>query len=464
MVHTDAFLAWAKSRGAYLAPEVAIEPSTLGGVGIIAHKPVASDTVVLRVPQDSTYDIKTLLNYTEELKKTNKHVGKVVSSVLSLISGPTETTVIRGYMWSYAILQSMGVSMDAIAPYLDVLMSTEVLEIDEHLEVLDSLVRWQIGQKRRVVAEHADIVKAHPHYARHLSLEDAFRLHQAVKSRVLEIPHAIDDEKFQFDTQVTLVPMLDFANHLDKNNAVFDVDRNTGDVILRTTTSIGAETEVCISYSPSTDMGVFFRTYGFLPATGVYEWELPRFNDIVNTAKNTKDEDYVRMAKWLRVSPTLRLKAEEDVTVDLTESRLPLIMVPGLSYYADWRLEKKDVEEDEHDVDELIVEEETALAIVSTETAYGVVFDDAYVSIPNMLEQTWEDSEKGICELVKLTVPLVALAAKTSCEADTTTLAVTATQHESTQLGRYFEAKRKLFQRLLNHSDEEFVGMIGGFS
>lgn len=462
MVQLEKLLSWAQGQGAWLSPSLKVTQSPLGGLGLLATGHLEEDSIVLRVPQNSTYDIKNLLHYAEQLKKGRPDVSNVFSSVLLMILGPTETTVIRGYVWSFAILQSMGVDLEPIAPYLDVLRTTEVLDVDENLEVLDSLVQWQIMQKRRVTLELCEMVKAHPEFAPHLLAETAFRLHQAVKSRVLEIPHPVEDEEYEFTTRVTLVPLLDFANHAQTNNAVFDVDRTTGDVILRVTKPVDAETEVCISYSPSNDMGLFFRTYGFIPQHGVYEWVLPLFNCITNAAKGTSGVDYVKMAKWLRVKPRLVFALSEDaVTVDLTESRLPLLMVPGLTYYAGWRDEKADIEEDEHDIEELIFEEENNPVILSTETAYGVVFEDAYVSVPDILEQTWEDSEHGIRELVKLTKPLIDMAAKTSKEADVTTLAASASQHASTQLKGYFAAKHALLDRLLELSTQDFVYMIG---
>lgn len=461
MVEVKTLLTWAQQRGASLSPSVAVDKSPVGGLGIITSQPIEEDAIVLRVPQRSTYDIQTLLQYTEELKKENDQVSKVVSNVLSLILSPTETTVIRGYIWSFAILQSMGVDLKLISPYLDVLKTTEILDVDENLEALDSFVQWQIIQKKRVVLERTEIIKAHPDLAQHLSPETAFRLHQAVKSRVLEIPHPVEDETYQFTTRVTLVPMLDFANHARDNNAVFDVDKSTGDVVLRAIHAIPKDAEVFISYSPSNDKGMFFKTYGFIPRDGEYEWVLPRFNDIVNTTKKTEDVDYTKMAKWLRIMPRLILTSSQgQVRVDLTESRLPLLMVPGLTYYSGWRTEKADIEEDEQDIEELIFEEENNPVILSTETAYGVVYEDAYVSVPNILEQTWEDSENGIRELVELTKPLLKLAAETSKKADYTTLAAIATQYDSTQLQSYFAAKHELLQHLLQLSTDDFMYMI----
>lgn len=462
MTKLEALIAWARLQGASLDHRIKVELSLLGGLGIIATQDIPEDSIVLRVPQSSTYDIQTLLEYTEELKKQNEDVSKVINGVLTLISSPTETTVIRGYIWSFSILQSMGVSMDLIKPYMDILLSTEIFDVEEDLELSDSFVQWQINQKKRVIAEHTDIVRAHPELAQHLSPKDAFRLHQAVKSRVLEIPHALEGgEKYQFTTRVTLVPMLDFANHARDNNAVFDVDKETKEVILRVTRDVSKSTEICICYSPSNDMGMFFRTYGFIPSVGEYEWVLPNFNEIVNCTKNTENEDYLRMAKWLRVTPKVTLHAsKEDVKVDLTESRLPLLMIPGLTYYAGWRNEKADIEEDEQDIEELIVEEEENGVILSTETAYGVVYEDAYVSVPNILEQTWEDSENGIRELVKLTIPLLTRAAEASKSADTTTLAATAIQHDTQQMRNYFRVKHELLTHLLEHSTRDFIDMI----
>lgn len=455
-------LSWAQKQGAWLSPSVEIATSPLGGLGLLATSPIEEDAIVLRVPQKSTFDIQNLLHYTEKLKKQNPNVSRVVSRVLSMILGPTETTVIRGYIWSFSILQSMGVDLEHIAPYLEVLKTTEVLDVDENLNALDALVQWQIMQKRRVVLELYEMVKTHPELAPHLLAQTAFRLHQAVKSRVLEIPHAVEDAEYEYSTEVTLVPLLDFANHAADNNAVFDVDKANGDVILRATKNLQKNAELCISYSPSSDMTQFLRTYGFIPQAGIYEWQLPLFNHITNETKNTRDVDYVKMAKWLRVQPRVILALKDGkISVDLTESRLPLLMVPGLTYYVGWRNEKADIEEDEQDIEELIFEEENNDVILSTQTAYGVVFEDAYVSVPDILEQTWEDSEHGIRQLVELTRKLLTLAAKNSKEADLSTLAASATQHSSTQLRDYFASKHALLDHLLELSTDEFVYMIG---
>lgn len=84
------------------------------------------------------------------------------------------------------------------------------------------------------------------------------------------------DNNDDFETNVSLVHRLDFANHSFDYNAAFDVDRESKDYNTRLVTPVDKDEEITICYCSLTDdmsprfMNLFFVTYGFLPMRGFY--------------------------------------------------------------------------------------------------------------------------------------------------------------------------------------------------
>lgn len=475
-------LAAASAAGIYLHPTFVVAPSALGGVGIAASKPAAPGTVVLRVPKRATYDLDSLLALASELKHDDTALA-VLNHVLSTGGNFSETAIVRSYMWGLRILQRAVphlAPLRSVTPYLDVLAATPVVDVDASTDDPDHLVQQLVKEKRNVRRQYDALVDAYPPAGEHLPFAEAFHLHQAVKSRVLEIPYATgeryvneDDEVVgnadDFSTNVTLVPVLDFANHSRDNNAVFDVDRATDEVVLRLVRAVQPQDEVCISYSPTNALDVFFRTYGFVPqGRGVFKWKIQDLNGTLDEAKGTTGENYERIAKWLHIVPQLlaHIRADGAVSLDLSEFRIPLLMVPGLKYYALWHNEVADITAGQKDIytglpqeciRELQNQEATGDVVYGSDTAYGVTWNDTYVSISAILEQTWEDSEEGINKLIAATVPAVHIAARRLKLQD----AQSAQRHRNSMLDAYYKFKQDLLEKLLELSFADYMRMLG---
>ncbi|KAF5212210.1 cytochrome c lysine N-methyltransferase [Clavispora lusitaniae] len=242
MDNTRPFLDWATKSGVWMDPDFEVSSSQYGGLGIFAMKDREEDAVILRIPHKCTFDMDNLLALSKNIgSEASELTGPVFRAVLSCGDLDTETSILRNYLWGFTIVQSICVklgkqlqTLEEIKPYLQILQTTPVLNVDDSHDAQDQLVQALVLEKRRVRKTYEEICERISGFE--FPFELAFQLHQAVKSRVLEIPHAIDDGE-DFETNVTLVPVLDFANHQKNNNAVFDVDRSSGDVLLRLSTN-----------------------------------------------------------------------------------------------------------------------------------------------------------------------------------------------------------------------------------
>lgn len=429
-----------------------------GGLGITALKPIAPDTEMLRIPTRIIYDKDSLLEMAQKIKAENATDFETIIAALSAGNNHTETSIIRNYTWALASLKEGRAA--TIEPYISILLQTPVLDVEDSEEDPDSVVMLQILEKRRVRQEHQEFRALAG--SEILSFEAAWQLHQAVKSRVLEIPHALDDSE-DYTTSVSLVPLLDFANHSADANAVFDVDRSTGDVILRTTHPVAQGSEVCISYSPSLSLQLFMRTYGFMPASGVYNWEIPDIDDILSAKKN-HSTNYSAMAKWLHVLPQMAITVGADFWFDIAENNLPLLLIPGLQYHQDWKAEA-DIAQDlaavypdfaSHEiVESLRYQEQNSDRVIAGDIAYGVVFDDAYVSLPYISEQTRCNSEVAEAQLLRDTLHVIHEAAKRAIGA----YARLTKRNANEMLAAYFVTKTRLLQQVLATSMEDYARM-----
>lgn len=447
----------AQDEGAFMNPNFKIGSSIVGGMGIFAGTRQTKDTIVLRIPNKCTYSIQSLLSWTKSLQSETKCFDEIIKAVLSIKNLDSETAIIRSYMWGLSVMISIAevtnmrvTSLDKIEPYMRILRTTPVLNVDDLRDCPDHQVQIQVLEKRKVRQTYmklADIVKDY------LLFEMAFQIHQAVKSRVLEIPRAIGDED-DFETDVTLVPVLDFANHNFAYNAVFDVDRSTSEVVLRLTETVEAGQEIVISYSQEKVKNTFFRTYGFMPSgEGLYQWRISEIDCLLNEAKGTTNINYTAMAKWLRVIPqlTIVVDKEDNCLLDPLEFQIPVLMIPGLNYYQEWSLELSDIREEVPTgtnvaewIKTLRQQEESHDIVYAGETAFGVTWKDAYVSIPNLLEQTGNVSDEAYESLMLSSLHVIKRAILNAISRDEQYMA---TAHSS-ELKRYFRIKHKYLEQI----------------
>ncbi|GEQ67494.1 hypothetical protein JCM33374_g1159 [Metschnikowia sp. JCM 33374] len=427
------FLRWACLRGIELHSSIDVRESSLGGLGIFTTSSVKEDSVVLRIPKRSVFDLKTLLELTESIK--SKDDTNVASEIMnaSLHSGghASETIIIRSFIWGLTMVQQKELflgekDLDRIDAYLRVLSTTPTLDIDESVDDSDFLIQELVQEKKSVRKDYLRLVKEYPETEVLMEFSQAFQLHQAVKSRVLEIPQAeADSEDYEYSTNISLVPVLDFANHCHANNAVFDVDPLSEDVILRVTRSVEALEEVTISYDPENSVNKFLKTYGFIPERPRdFCWKIPGLNSLLKNANDGQEEDYMKIAKWLQVNPELTIHNDETgkVTLDAENFRLPLLLIPGMTYYKDWFKEEVDIAEEFDEpvegvgniIDELKRQETCSPIVIGSETAFGVVWNDNYISIPNILEQTGTNNVPAIRLLATRAVEVVRTASRPS--------------------------------------------------
>lgn len=483
MTSIDKFL---DQNSSFFAPGVLVKKSALGGYGIFATTDFDDGEIVLRVPPEKVMDIHALLRMRTRLINQNSLPvpAQVFQAVLRLDIDISETIIIWCHLCALVILKNdPEVDLSCaqwIMSYLDILLSTEIVDVDDDMsESSDALVMELINTKADTRKLYDQLIEIHAPAADKITFAEAFQLFQAVKSRVLEIPCEIDrsgemetnasDDNLigknsvgnsdDFDTNVSLVPILDFANHYFNNNAVFDVDRKTKEVILRVTRFIATDEEITICYSPLTDdmsrrfMNLFFTSYGFLPKRGFLSWRLENFCEVVNSQNLLEHKDYLRIAQWLRISLDITFHVGKGgrVTIDLSDSTLPLLFIPGIEYNENWPSHKDKIYSELHDkaggtADEFVLylkeQEATGEPIFGLQKAYGVQFNGEPIEIDSIMEQTGSLSEEviDVLELVTMKVLVECLEA---------TLAKKVPETKSRMLQQYYHAKNQILMSFL---------------
>lgn len=462
-------------------PGVNVRQSALGGYGIFAAQGFSEGDIVLRVPSQKVLDIHAFLQMRTHLINHNSLTvaAQVFRAVLRLDIDISETIIIWCHLCALVILRNDDdVDLSCVqwlVSYLDILLTTEVVDVDDDVsESSDALVKELISTKADIRKLYEQLVELYSPASQKITFAEAFQLFQAVKSRVLEIPCEIesaedigtkacdnnliskesDGNNEDFETNVSLVPMLDFANHDFHNNAVFDVDRKTKEVILRLTRSIASEEEITICYSPLTEdmsrrfMNLFFTSYGFLPKRGFFSWQLENFSEVLKSQEHLEQKDYLKIAQWLRVplEVTFHVGKGGEVTIDLGDSTLPLLFIPGLEYNPNWPAYKDSIYSELQNkaegtaaefVEYLKEQEATGEPIFGLEKAYGVQFNGEPVDVDQIMDQTGSLSDEviDVLELITMKVLVESLEA---------TLEKKVPKPQSGMLQQYFQAKNHI--------------------
>ncbi|KAG7883861.1 hypothetical protein KL938_002446 [Ogataea parapolymorpha] len=252
---------------------VSVGPSQLGGLGLFVDKD--TDGEILRIGRQHIYSIYTCLELSQKLEDQTQ--APVIRSLLSFYCNgpPNETRILTCYMVGFEVLRRLGKleGFKELQKYLDILLSTEIdnlwqdeeplLESYYELEPGNSLVNATLLEKQS--GEVEELSKYIFETWRVTLQEHEIRqLVAAIRSRTLEVPRKISDDEFSVD--ITLVPLLDFANHDNsKQNAYFDLDPETDEVVLLAKRPLSGGSEVLISYTPVEEMTQMFVTYGFYP-------------------------------------------------------------------------------------------------------------------------------------------------------------------------------------------------------
>lgn len=453
-----------------------VSKSSLGGYGLFASRDLQENAIIIRIPHDKVLDIHKLLKLRQTLVDSDSlgTVTQVFQSVLRLDFDISESMIIWCHLCALVILRN-NPNVDTsvvlwLLSYVDILLSTEVLDVDLGSKpISDALVLEVVSAKQCISMLYRQLLDLYPDTATCLKLDEAFQLFQAVRSRVLEIPYQIgehcsstnspqnSEENYDdFETNISLIPMLDFTNHSFSNNAVFDVHRASGDVLLRLVMPVHANEEITICYSPISEkdsprfMNLFFTTYSFLPNQGSFTWNIENFDQVMNGAA-----EYEKIAQWLRVPLELSfyVGVEGSVSVDLVNSLLPLLFIPGLEYNPDWRSHKDEIHKElsskaersaEDFISWLSEQESSGAPVCGLDMAYGVLLDGVPVEVNNVVNQAGVLSDESIELLERATMQAVLKLIRATLEKGI----------PNTKCGllqNYYKSKNHILSRFLNH-------------
>ncbi|KAG7939231.1 hypothetical protein KL934_000165 [Ogataea polymorpha] len=252
---------------------ISVGPSQLGGLGLFVDKD--TDGEILRVGRQHVYNIYTCLELSQKLEDQSQ--TPVIKTLLGFYCNgpPNETRILTCYMVGFEVLRRLGKlgEFKELQGYLDILLSTKIdnlwqdeellLESFYELEPGNSLVNATLLEKQSGEVEELSKYIFET-WRVTLQEREIQKLVAAIRSRTLEVPRKISDDEFSVD--ITLVPLLDFANHDNsKQNAYFDFDPETNEVVLLAKRPLSGGSEVLISYTPVEEMTRMFLTYGFYP-------------------------------------------------------------------------------------------------------------------------------------------------------------------------------------------------------
>lgn len=226
----------------------------------------------------------------------------VIMGTLKVCEPRTETQILTCYFAAFVILQNLyrqaqgrdleyyqGSPLRELDTYVDVLRSTWVCEFPESTSSADLFILLLV----ELAHEHKDkyheflpllTTECKLDISQYLTFDEYYQIVQAVQSRTLEIPHSLETSDDDFYVNVTLVPILDFANHDFANNSYFDVEKHTGDILLKVKADFipqASKFELTISYSPDPNIQYFVHNYGFVPQNGKYFVERFDFSSVV---------------------------------------------------------------------------------------------------------------------------------------------------------------------------------------
>lgn len=245
---------------------------------------------LLRIPSLAKFDLKSIMvilndssqySSDENKERLQRHIKEVFSEFMQLDDLEdflSETTILVFYFTLFALLADKLELPRVIAYYLDnVLLKTKVLSsIMSYDPVTDPY-----GQRPYVLALENTLRTLGSFFAGAVpesrAVEPLLRqVYAAISSRCLEIPEEVEKQSDDFVVNSTLVPVLDYANHSNElQNSHFDVDRQTGDILLLLDLDKVPEGkrkfEVLISYSPNEDPASFMFFYGFVPSSSSIE-------------------------------------------------------------------------------------------------------------------------------------------------------------------------------------------------
>lgn len=355
--------------------------------------------------------------------------------------------------------------------YIDLLYRTEVnsVKLDEYYDLYKAQFKYSQREYRFLIekAKNLAIFTALESIDQDLGFDpkgfvDLRYLQQieiSVISRILEIPEALKDEEspneqaklekaqrsesqedghveendedyqdgeeaeYGFSVASTMVPVIDFVNHsIDHANAVFDIDKETQDIVLKYTpksSDAKGELEVFITYSEYEDVFNFINAYGFVPkstmSNPIYEHAIDRdylaTYQVKSVVEGKEYEHNLGNAlKWLGQAPNIQLVLAyendeiKDVKLNLDQNFIIFAFTKGLTYDSQRAFQIiKDVQGDENINDELVkeileLEESTTNDTIDSEgqTPYKLHGTDSYVDLYSIIENTPDEEVNNL--------------------------------------------------------------------
>lgn len=263
------------------------------------------DIEILRIPH--CYNLNTLGNLLREVKQRDEQFESVEPKESSIIinflkaSQQSETGILLSYILAFHTIKGLPDSeyhrespLQQFNVYLQVLSSTWVpaltplnkkqddVELDKNTRNQENEAKEASnGETALDFVRFTEFVKEE--YQRYIeevqtnipnlditntiTWEVFYQYSQAIRSRILEIPRmvGVEDGEEVYTTDVSLVPILDFANHatLGTNNLYFDIDLETKNIVLNLSQPLNGKFEITISYDPDDTTDQFLFTYGF---------------------------------------------------------------------------------------------------------------------------------------------------------------------------------------------------------
>ncbi|EDO17032.1 hypothetical protein Kpol_530p1, partial [Vanderwaltozyma polyspora DSM 70294] len=335
---------------------------------------------LLRIPKKHTYNIDTILelindetNYSsnEQYEITTSAIKEYFSNFTVYLENANvlmyilnENNILAFYFILFELLIENGYELPKVITFYlqNVLMTTSVF----HKDIVESNLMLEYFGHYGTPIILNDVIGYFNYYfdnienIKKITKDTIKQLYFAILSRCLEIPEEIrssptsvsankssddggddnddddDDDDDDLDEEgngddfvvnSTLVPLLDFCNHSnDLQNAHFDVDRFTGDVLLMIdlkkyknlhAKKIHKDTkfEIYISYSPKEEIFTFLNSYGFIPDSKVHGCQYYNLSLDRNFLKTFKLSNGLQLGlfyKWFSIKPIIQLVKEED--------------------------------------------------------------------------------------------------------------------------------------------------------
>lgn len=340
-------------------PGLTIEQSPLGGTGLMFEGPKPEGKVeLLRIPYAAVIDNTNVLAVVQQFQDLEQEWA----CIMSLFQICQEASVLNDILIFFIIIlwffekkrPEEYSQLDGIRPYLEILAGTKadvVLKYDETIddgEYVDHFLIRSMGMNEKLLLIYSRLCEEIPDFEI-ITKDVYFNLFHVVRSRILEIPHEVDPDSDDFTTNVSLVPIIDFANHSFLNNSYFDVDRESKDILLCLEHWEEGKFEVTISYAPSAMVESFLTTYGFIPPANdlktvvSMELRISEYNSLMLqylTDNRISDgtQNYEEAARWLGIILTCQLIGyNSGVFINKSNlAELLLLFASDLTYDEHW--------------------------------------------------------------------------------------------------------------------------------